>query len=134
MGLMNDPAYNATTFIVIDFEATTPKGYRPEPIEVAALAIRDLGDGLADTGRFAELIQPPPHAPITHRDTAENGLGPADVIDARLAGPVLADLDASPLWASRDRDTPADCREGIRLRSMPSLAGAGPHRSRRSQP
>jgi DNA polymerase III subunit epsilon len=94
MGLMNDPSYNATTFIVIDFEATTPKGYRPEPIEVAALLIRDLGDGLADTGRFAELIQPPPHAPITHRDTAENGLRPADVIDARLAGPVLADLDA----------------------------------------
>ena len=35
MGLTHDPEYRATTFIVIDFEATTPKGYRPEPIEVA---------------------------------------------------------------------------------------------------
>jgi DNA polymerase-3 subunit epsilon len=94
MGLMNDPAFSATTFIVIDFEATTPKGYRPEPIEVAALAVRDVGDGLKEIARFAELIQPPPHAPVTPRDTAENGLRPIDVIDARLAGPVMADLDA----------------------------------------
>ena len=42
MGLTHDPEYRATTFIVIDFEATTPKGYRPEPIEVAALAVRTL--------------------------------------------------------------------------------------------
>jgi DNA polymerase III subunit epsilon len=40
MGLTHDPEYRATTFIVIDFEATTPKGYRPEPIEVAALTPR----------------------------------------------------------------------------------------------
>jgi DNA polymerase III epsilon subunit-like protein len=94
MGLMHDPDYRATTFIVIDFEATTPKGYRPEPIEVAALAIRDPGDGLAEAGAFTEVIQPPAHAPITARDTAENGLRPADVASARPAGPVLADLDA----------------------------------------
>jgi DNA polymerase-3 subunit epsilon len=94
MGLMHDPEYRATTFIVIDFEATTPKGYRPEPIEVAALALRDLRDGLAEAGTFAEVIQPPAHAPITARDTAENGLRPADVTNARLAGPVLADLNA----------------------------------------
>lgn len=29
MGLMHDAEYRATTFIVIDFEATTPKGYQP---------------------------------------------------------------------------------------------------------
>src|SRR5260370_32174055 len=94
MGLMHDPEHRATTFIVIDFEATTPKGYRPEPIEVAALAVRDHGDGLAQVGAFTEVIQPPAHAPITSRDTAENGLRPADVASARPAGPVLADLDA----------------------------------------
>jgi DNA polymerase-3 subunit epsilon len=94
MGLTHDPEYRATTFIVIDFEATTPKGYRPEPIEVAALAVRDLGAGLAEARTFAEVIQPPGHAPITARDTAENGLCPADVSNARPAGPVLADLDA----------------------------------------
>lgn len=94
MGLMHDPEYRATTFIVVDFEATTPKGYRPEPIEVAALALRDLADGLAEAGTFAEVIRPPAHAPITPRDTTENGLRPADVTSARLAGPVLADLNA----------------------------------------
>jgi len=94
MGLTQDPAYQATTFVVIDFETTTPKGCRPEPIEVAALVLRDLGAGLADAGTFAELIRPPAHAPITPRDTAENGLRPADVSAARPAGPVLADLDA----------------------------------------
>jgi hypothetical protein len=57
MGLMHDPEYRATTFIVIDFEATTPKGCRPEPIEVAALAVRDPGDGLAETGT-SRVISP----------------------------------------------------------------------------
>jgi DNA polymerase-3 subunit epsilon len=94
MGLMGDPEYLATTFVVIDFEATTPKGARPEPIEVAALAAQDTGGtGLTETARFCELIQPPAHAPITPRDTAENGLRPADVAEARSAGAVLADLD-----------------------------------------
>ncbi len=94
MGLMGDPEYLATTFVVIDFEATTPKGARPEPIEVAALATRDTGGtGLTETARFCELIHPPAHAPITPRDTAENGIRPADVADARPAGAVLADLD-----------------------------------------
>lgn len=94
MGLIHDPEYQATSFVVIDFEATTPKGYRPEPIEVAALAVRDRGGDMTEAGTFAEVIQPPAHAPITPRDTAENGLRPADVASARPAGPVLADLDA----------------------------------------
>ena len=67
MGLMHDPEYRATTFVVIDFEATTPKGYRPEPIEVAALAVRDPGDGLAQVGAFTEVIQPPALAPFRNR-------------------------------------------------------------------
>jgi DNA polymerase III subunit epsilon len=35
--LSRDPAFCGTTFIVIDFEATTPPGVRPEPIDVAAM-------------------------------------------------------------------------------------------------
>lgn len=97
--LINDAEYRATTFLVIDFETTTPKGYRPEPIEVAAVALRDRGAGLVEAGRFCELIRPPAHAPITPFDTAENGLRPDDVTAARPAAQVLADLDgrlASP--------------------------------------
>ncbi|MGH8887092.1 MAG: 3'-5' exonuclease [Egibacteraceae bacterium] len=97
--LTDDEAYRATTFVVVDFETTTPKGYRPEPVEVAAVALRDRGGGLVEVGRFCELIRPPAHAPITPLDTAENGLRPDDVADARPAAQVLADLDgrlASP--------------------------------------
>ena len=35
--LSQDPDFQATTFVVIDFETTTPPGARPEPIDVAAL-------------------------------------------------------------------------------------------------
>ena len=38
--LTEDPAFLATTFVVIDFESTTPAGYPAQPIEVAALALR----------------------------------------------------------------------------------------------
>ncbi|MGH8902236.1 MAG: 3'-5' exonuclease [Egibacteraceae bacterium] len=97
--LTDDEEYRATTFVLIDFETTTPKGYRPEPVEVAVVTLRDRGDGLAEVSRFCELIRPPAHAPITPLDTAKNGLRPDDVVDARLAPRVLADLDgllASP--------------------------------------
>lgn len=92
--LTDDAQYRATTFVVIDFETTTPKGFRPEPVEVAAVTLRDSRAGRVEVGRFCELIRPPAHAPITPLDTAENGLRPDHVADARLAAPVLADLDA----------------------------------------
>jgi hypothetical protein len=38
-GLTEAPAFLATTFVVIDFETTTPAGYPAQPIEVAALAL-----------------------------------------------------------------------------------------------
>ena len=38
MGQLLDDESRATTFVVIDFEGTTPAGHRPEPIEVAAIA------------------------------------------------------------------------------------------------
>lgn len=91
--LTDDAEYQATTFVVIDFETTTPKGFRPQPVEVAAVTLRDRGAGLVEAGRFCELIRPPAHAPITPLDTAENGLRPDDVAGARPAVQVLADLD-----------------------------------------
>ena len=41
--LTKDPAFIAATFIVIDFETTTPAGYRPEPVEVAAVLAHGPG-------------------------------------------------------------------------------------------
>ena len=38
--LTGDPAFLATTFVVIDFETTTPAGHPAQPVEVAALALR----------------------------------------------------------------------------------------------
>ena len=38
--LTEDPAFLATTFVVIDFETTTPTGHPAQPVEVAALALR----------------------------------------------------------------------------------------------
>jgi hypothetical protein len=36
--LVEDPPFLATTFVVIEFETTTPTGYTVQPVEVAALA------------------------------------------------------------------------------------------------
>jgi DNA polymerase III epsilon subunit-like protein len=92
--LTDDPDFRAATFLVIDFEGTTPKGHRPEPIEVAALALRHRpGLGLVETSRYQSLIRPPAHAPITPFDTDQNGLRPHDVEHASPAAHVLADLD-----------------------------------------
>lgn len=38
--LTEDPAFLSITFVVINFEATTPAGHPAQPIEVAALAFR----------------------------------------------------------------------------------------------
>jgi len=88
--------FAATTFVVIDFEATTPRGRRPEPIEVAAMAIRvtsPSGPAL-EVARFSELIRPPDHAPITAFDTGQTGITPEMVADRPDAREVLAELDA----------------------------------------
>ena len=91
--LIGDPDLAATTFVVIDFEATTPTGARPEPIDVAAIQIRRTAGTWVEVGRFASLMCPPPHAPITPFDTAQTGITPAMVADALPAAVVLADLD-----------------------------------------
>jgi DNA polymerase-3 subunit epsilon len=57
--LTQDPDFRATTFVVIDFETTTPTGARPEPIDVAALWLHAPDGILARTGRrFQALIRP----------------------------------------------------------------------------
>lgn len=91
--LKDDPPLAATTFVVIDFEGTTPAGSRPEPIDVAAMQLRLVGINWAEVGRFSALMRPPPHAPVTPFDTAQTGITPAMVADAPGAAHVLAELD-----------------------------------------
>jgi DNA polymerase-3 subunit epsilon len=47
-GLTADPFFRSTTFVVIDFEATTPTGYPSQPIEIAVLALRYGDEGWQD--------------------------------------------------------------------------------------
>lgn len=93
--LKNDPGLAATAFAVIDFEATTPAGARPEPIDVAAIQLRFDGGEWVREGRFSELMRPPPHAPVTPFDTAQTGITPQMVATAEPAAVVLAALDAA---------------------------------------
>ena len=55
-GLLSDPAVCETTFVVLDFEGTTPRGYSPEPIELAAVGPRRRGDGWERTSSFNALM------------------------------------------------------------------------------
>ena len=94
--LDTDPAFTQTTFLVIDFEATTPAGNRPQPVEVAALAVQHVpGCGPEPTGwTFESLIRPPAFAPVTAFRARATGLRPEDVAAARPVDEVLAELDA----------------------------------------
>ncbi|WP_433435379.1 3'-5' exonuclease [Nonomuraea sp. CA-141351] len=93
-GLTEDPAFLATTFVVIDFEATTPKGYPAQPIEVAALALRyEEGAWTAACRPFASLIRPPAFAPVTPAVTAQTGLTVEQVNQAPSPAQALGALD-----------------------------------------
>ncbi|WP_405889764.1 3'-5' exonuclease [Streptomyces sp. NBC_00133] len=93
--LADDPHFQDTHFVVLDFEGTTPKGTHPEPIEVAALGLKHTpGQGPVRSGfAFQSLIKPPLHAPILPFGVAQTGITPADVADAPSAAPVLCRLD-----------------------------------------
>ncbi|MCE0536041.1 3'-5' exonuclease [Kineosporia rhizophila] len=91
--LTEDPAFLATTFVVIDFEATTPTGYPAQPIEVAALALRHRGGAWTEAGRSTSLIRPPDFAPVTPDVTAQNGLTPHLLRDAPHPAQAFATLD-----------------------------------------
>jgi DNA polymerase-3 subunit epsilon len=92
--LTDDEQFQATTFHVIDFETTTPRGYRPEPIEVAVISLRVQAGQLTETARFTGLMRPPPHAPVTPFDIDQTGITPQMVADQPPAAEVLAQLDA----------------------------------------
>src|SRR5258707_2960253 len=92
--LTDDEQFRATTFHVIDFETTTPRGYSPEPIEVAVISLRAHDGQLVEGPRFTQLMRPPPHAPVTPFDIDQTGITPAMVADKAPAAEVLGKLDA----------------------------------------
>jgi hypothetical protein len=55
--VLNDPAFNQTTFVLIDFETLTPTGRPAEPIEVAAIAGRFHEGSWAESARFHSLMR-----------------------------------------------------------------------------
>lgn len=91
--LTDDPEFLATTFVVIDFETTTPAGYPAQPIEVAVLALRYQQGGWKRLGSSTSLIKPPPFAPVTSADTAQTGLSAGMFDEACDPAFVLGALD-----------------------------------------
>jgi DNA polymerase-3 subunit epsilon len=92
-GLTQDPAFLATTFVVIDFETTTPTGYPAQPIEVAALALQYQERAWKTVGRSTSLIRPPAFAPVTPLATAQTGLTAEQLAQAPTPADALAALD-----------------------------------------
>jgi DNA polymerase III subunit epsilon len=92
--LTDDDEFRASCFVVIDFEATTPAGRRPEPIDVAALVLRPHAGRLEEVSRFTALIRPPEHAAPTRFDTEQTGITAAMLSGQSDAATVLAGLDA----------------------------------------
>ena len=85
--LTEDPAFLATTFVVVDFETTTPTGHPAQPVEVAALALR-YRHGAWDGQRFhipdsaarvrarnARPIRPRPASQLSRWPGAGSGRG-----------------------------------------------------------
>ncbi|WP_028649038.1 PolC-type DNA polymerase III [Nocardiopsis sp. CNT312] len=91
--LTRDPAFQATTFVIIDFEATTPAGHPAQPIEVAALALRHEQGEWREAGRSTSLIRPPAFAPVTSANTIQNGLTPEHFTTAPTPAEALGALD-----------------------------------------
>lgn len=91
--LTQDPAFQEMTFVVIDFETTTPTGYPAQPIEVAALALRCPDGAWRETGRSTSLIRPPAFAPVTPADTAQTGLTAEQLQTAPTPAEALGALD-----------------------------------------
>ncbi|MFF1712262.1 PolC-type DNA polymerase III [Streptomyces sp. NPDC058268] len=91
--LTEDPDFRATTFVIIDFETTTPTGYPAQPIEVAALALRYGQGGWTRIGSSTSLIKPPAFAPVTSADTALKRMTPEMFTDAPTPAEALGELD-----------------------------------------
>ena len=91
--LTADPAFLATTFVVIDFETTTPAGHPAQPVEVAALTLRRRQGAWTRAGSFTSLIQPPAFAPVTPAHTAQTGITAEQVAQAPAPAEALSALD-----------------------------------------
>ncbi|WP_152363209.1 3'-5' exonuclease [Microlunatus speluncae] len=91
--LIEDPNLRDTTFVVIDFETTTPAGHPAQPIEVAVLALRHTPTGWTESGRYTTLIRPPDFAPVTHANTAQSRLAPEQFTNAPTPSLALGGLD-----------------------------------------
>ncbi|MER7766749.1 3'-5' exonuclease [Kitasatospora sp. NPDC096140] len=92
--LTRDPRFAELTLLVVDFEALTPAGRPAEPIEVAVLALRPVGGGLVEVGRFEALIRPPADVPVTASDVRQTGITAKLLAHAAPAAEVMARLDA----------------------------------------
>jgi DNA polymerase III subunit epsilon len=92
-GLTHDPDFLATTWVVIDFETTTPAGHPAQPIEVAVLALRYENGTWKEAGRSTSLIRPPAFAPITSLNAAQSGLRPELFETAPSPAEALGALD-----------------------------------------
>ncbi|MCM3883536.1 PolC-type DNA polymerase III [Frankia sp. R82] len=93
MVILDDPEFQAHTFVVLDFEALTPKGRPAEPTEVAAVAGSFRTGRWVETGRFSALIRPPDDVPVTRFDVEQTGLT-EEVLRAQApAAQVMASLD-----------------------------------------
>ena len=96
---LRDPALDAMRFVVIDFEAVTPRGRRPEPVEVAALAGVITAEGWRETGRFETFIEPPADVPVSAYDNPLTGISRSMLVGAPTASAALKALEnrlASP--------------------------------------
>lgn len=114
-----DPAFCETTFMVIDFEATTPPGARPEPIDVAAMWLTAADGTPRPIGRrFQALIKPPAHAPVTDMDTRQTAIT-AEMVARQ---PSAHDVLAKPRRSALNRRIPAQgfpAAAGIAVRHLP---------------
>jgi DNA polymerase III epsilon subunit-like protein len=92
-GFLRDVEFASTTFVIIDFEGTTPARHPAEPIEVGVVLLYPTRDGMDCAGRFEALIRPPAHAPLTDADTRQTGITAPMLADRPPAPTVLAELD-----------------------------------------
>ena len=78
-----------TAWLAVAFSAWRP----PEPVEVAALAVRRTEDGWRMGGRFSSLMRPPPGTPVPAYNVRVTGITEAMLADAPEAAEVFGELD-----------------------------------------
>jgi DNA polymerase-3 subunit epsilon len=79
--------------VVIDFEAFTPAGRPPEPVEVAAVALRHGGGVWRLVGQFSRLVRPPEGTPPPVMIPGVSRITPEMLTGAGGVAEVLGELD-----------------------------------------